>query len=145
MRILAAMTATAVTLSAPAVGVYQGHSPHADRQMDIAIQVLRGRRSANWRIDVQGPCNDGSTRLGRTIATDVQPPEPKLRIRRGRFALSRSVTIETNDMHFHFTLSGHVVKGGFAGTFHYVETEYGVTCDSTALHWTARRTALPFP
>jgi hypothetical protein len=136
---------SAVALATPAAGVYDGRSPHGDRQLDIALQVLRGGGSANWRIDVQGPCSDGSTTLSRTVATDVQPPEPKLRIRSGRFALSRSVTIETNGLRFHFALAGREVKGGFAGTFHYVETEYGITCDSTLLHWAARKTSRSFP
>jgi len=62
--------------------------------MQISFMLARDGRRANWDVNVYGPCSDGS-QLGRTIGTQVQPPEPLLRIRDGRFALHHSASVET--------------------------------------------------
>jgi hypothetical protein len=138
------------TAGAAAAGgpVYAGGSPKADRYMDIEIQVLAGGRRANWRIDVYGPCTEHES-LGRTVGTDAggTPPDPQLRISGGRFALSRhGHNLLNTNFTWSYQLAGHAVPGGFAGTFHYHESQPpAYRCDSHVLHWHAHRRPGGFP
>lgn len=108
--------------------------------MDITIQVLTGGRSANWRVDVFGPCTENE-QLGRTVGTDAgnTPPDRRIRIRAGRFTLTKHATSPLSGLTYSYRLIGHAVHGGFAGTFHYQETDHhGYSCDVPLLHWSAR-------
>jgi hypothetical protein len=147
--ILATVVLTLVGASAAlgAAGVYAGDSPKATRHMDITIQVLSGGRRANWRIDVFGPCTEDD-QLSRTVGTDAgnTPPDRPLRLRDGRFALSKHATSPVSGLTYTYRLTGHAVRGGFVGTFHYHETDHrGYSCDVPLLHWSARHTTGPFP
>jgi hypothetical protein len=51
----ALLAATAALGAVP--GIYAGGSRPGDHQMDISIQVLRGGHRANWRVDLEGPCD----------------------------------------------------------------------------------------
>ena len=129
----------AVTAGALAAGghVYAGGSRKADRYMDIELQVLAGGRRANWRIDVYGPCTE-NLRLGRTVGTDAgnTPQDPQLRISRGRFALNWHAHSTLSNLTYSYQLDGHAVADGYAGTFHYHESEgTAYRCDSHLLHW----------
>jgi hypothetical protein len=115
--------------------------------MDITIQVLRGSRRAKWRVDVFGPCTE-HLRLGRTVGTDAGniPQDPRLHLRGGRFVLNWHGYASLHPLWYSYTLVGHAVPGGFAGTFHYRESDHhGYRCDSRLLHWSARRTQRSFP
>ncbi len=113
--------------------------------MDIEIQVLRGGSRANWRIDVFGPCIRSDTQLDRTVGTDSGGGDKQLEIRAGRFTLARRAYVKLDGLRYQYLLTGHATGDGFAGTFHYRETEFGVTCDSSTLHWSARRSGQTFP
>jgi hypothetical protein len=121
---------------------YTGGSPKASHVMQIYLYLQPDHR-AQWDIDIRGPCSQGSE-LGRAIGTGTSVHEPLLHLRLGRFRLQRSNTVQTTDIHYSYTLTGKRVTGGFAGTLRYVE-HVGIglpnpgTCDSTLLHWTARR------
>ncbi|HTT27906.1 MAG TPA: hypothetical protein VMG37_05820 [Solirubrobacteraceae bacterium] len=137
------------TAGASAAGgpVYAGGSPKANRYMDIEIQVLAGGRRANWRIDVYGPCTENE-RLGRTVGTDAgnTPSDPRLRINSGRFTLEWHAHSSLSNLTYSYQLAGHAVAGGFAGTFHYHESEGAAYhCDSHLLHWRAHRRPGGFP
>ena len=130
-----------------ATGVYSGGSRKATRYMDITIEVLSGGRSANWRVDVYGPCTENE-QLGRTVGTDAgnTPPDRRLRIRGGRFTLTQHATSPFSGLTYSYRLTGHAVNSGFVGTFHYQETDHhGYRCDVPLLHWSARPTASTFP
>jgi hypothetical protein len=50
--------------------------------------------------------------------------------------------VRTTDIHYQYTLVGHRIRGGFAGSLRYVEIDgYGLpqstVCASTLLSWTA--------
>jgi hypothetical protein len=67
-----------------------------------------------------------------------------LRLRQGRFRLRRAHTNQLSDIHYSYLLTGHRIRGGFAGTLNYVEIDgYHLPdrtkCASTLLHWTAHR------
>jgi hypothetical protein len=107
--------------------------------MDITIQVLGGGHGARWRIDVFGPCTEHE-RLRRTVGTDAgnTPPDRRLRVRRGRFTLSKHATSSISGLTYTYRLSGHSTRHGFAGTFRYFETDHRGTavtcrCDTGAL------------
>jgi hypothetical protein len=140
----AALLVTGVAV-AVAPGIYAGGTPKAKRYMDIAIQVLRGDRRANWRIDVFGPCMHSDDQLDRTVGTDSGGGDKQLRITSGRFTLSRHAYVKLDGLRYQYLLTGHAVGGGYAGTFRYREAEFGVRCDSTTLHWKAKRTRTTFP
>jgi hypothetical protein len=138
-----------VSMSALAAGssVYAGRSRKANRYMDIELQVLPGGRRANWRIDVFGPCTE-NLRLGRTVGTDAgnTPQDPRLHISRGRFALNWHAHSSLSNLTYSYQLAGHAVAGGYAGTFHYHESEGSAyRCDSHLLHWSAHRRSGGFP
>jgi hypothetical protein len=136
--------AFAVPAAYGASRVYAGGSRPANSQMDIALQLLRDGR-ANWRVDVTGPCSQPGYRLGRTVGTDSGDGDRRLRIHDGRFRISRHASVTWDDLAYEYLLTGHRVRGGFAGTFHYSETEYGIACHSAWLHWRAKPSRLPFP
>lgn len=144
-----ATVGTALVLAAAAAavtpGVHAGRTPKAARYMDIAIQVLGGDKRANWRIDVFGPCIHSDDQLDRTVGTDSGGGDKELQIRAGRFTLDRHAYVKLDGLRYQYLLTGHAVGDGFAGTFHYRETEFGVTCDSSILHWTAKRSGESFP
>ncbi len=146
--LVAALSAVSVSALAAGGPVYAGGSPKATRHMDIEIQVAPGGRRANWRIDVFGPCTENE-QLGRTVGTDAgnTPPDPQLRISDGRFVLKHHAHSSLSNLTYSYQLSGHAVPGGFAGTFHYHESESGTAyrCDSHLLHWRAHRRAGGFP
>ncbi len=149
MTILAAAALVLVGAASAfaATGVFAGGSPKATRHMDIAIQVLANGRRANWRIDVFGPCTEDD-QLSRTVGTDAgnTPPDRPLRIRDGRFSLSKNATSPYSGLTYRYRLTGHAVRGGFVGTFHYYETDHrGYHCDVPLLHWSARHTTTTFP
>jgi hypothetical protein len=79
------------------------------------------------------------------VGTDSGDGDRRLRIRDGRFRLSRHASISWDDLTYEYLLTGHRTRGGFAGTFHYSETEYGIACHSAWLHWHAKPSRLPFP
>jgi hypothetical protein len=142
-----AAIASVSAVAAVAPGVYAGGTPRANRYMDITIQVLRGGRSANWRIDVYGPCTEHE-RMGRTVGTDAgnTPPDPRLTLRDGSFVLNKHAMSKLDGLSYRYQLTGHAAPGGFAGTFHYSETDHhGYACDSRLLHWRATRSAGTFP
>lgn len=125
--------------------IYAGGSPKGTHWMQINIKLLRDGRHAISDVNVLGPCNDGS-QLGRTIGTTTsQPREPLLRLRHGRFKLHRGAVNETTGISYVYTLTGHRIRRGFAGTLRYVEHDatsdgHTSTCDSTLLPWEARQT-----
>jgi len=137
--------AVSAVAAAVAPGVYAGRTPKAKRYMDIQIQVLRGGAQANWRIDVFGPCIRSDDQLDRTVGTDSGGGDRQLQIRAGRFTLDRRAYVKLDGLRYQYQLTGHAVGDGFAGTFHYRETEFGVTCDSSILHWSAQRSRQTFP
>jgi hypothetical protein len=142
-----ALTLSGAGAALAAGGVYAGGSPNATRYMDITIQVLSGGRSANWRVDVFGPCTENE-HLGRTVGTDAgnTPPDRRLSIHDGRFKLSKQATSPFSGLTYTYRLTGHATHGGFAGTFHYDETDHrGYSCDVPLLHWSARHTTGTFP
>lgn len=140
-------TVASATVAFASASVYAGGSPKATRYMDITIQVLSSGRSANWRIDVFGPCTEDD-QLSRTVGTDAgnTPPDRRLRLRGGRFTLSKHATSPLSGLTYSYRLTGRAVHGGFVGTFHYYETDHrGYHCDVPLLHWSARHTAGTFP
>jgi hypothetical protein len=139
------LLAGAALAVAVAPGVYDGTTPKAKRYMDIAIQVRRGGSWANWRIDVFGPCRGSDDQLDRTVGTDSGGGDKQLKIRAGHFKLDRRAYVKIDGLRYQYQLTGHATDDGFAGTFHYRENEFGVTCDSTTLHWSAKRTGATFP
>jgi hypothetical protein len=144
LMLLAALPTVALGVSR---GVYRGASKGGSHHMDIAIQVLRGARQANWRIDVFAPCTEHE-QLGRTVGTDAgnTPPDPRLQIKAGRFTLKRKpVTNTLSGLTYSYVLTGRSVRGGFAGTFHYAEHKGAYRCDSTVLHWRVHLTGGSFP
>jgi hypothetical protein len=147
LALLGTLSVTAAVAMAVTPGVYKGGSrTPANRYMDIQLQVLRGSRRANWRIDVSGPCTENE-RLGRTVGTDAgsSPPDPRLKISNGRFLLRKHAIDTLDGLHYGYTLAGHAVAGGFAGTFRYTESQGAYNCDSLLLHWRARRSDTTFP
>jgi hypothetical protein len=141
------VTALSATVAFGAGGVYAGGSPKAMRYMDITIQVLAGGHSANWRVDVFGPCTEDD-HLGRTVGTDAgnTPPDRRLRITDGHFTLHKLATSPYSGLTYTYRLTGHAVRGGFVGTFHYYETDHrGYSCNVPLLHWSARHTTGTFP
>jgi len=116
-----ATCATAALAATP--GVYAGSTPmHHPRHMDIAIKVLHGGRRADWRVDVSAPCSVAEYSMGITVGTDAGsiPPDPQIRFNHGRFVIARHGTSDIG-VHWSYTLSGHTVSGGFAGTVRYTQ------------------------
>jgi hypothetical protein len=160
--LLAAAMLTAVAATSPglaaamAPGVYTGKTPRrGDRNMDIWLQLLPGGRAAKWRVDVHGPCSPSRYAFGWSIGFDTGPGYHLLKVRAGHFAISKHGVIAKRDPSmqgqdaYHYTLTGHAVRGGLAGTFHWHEHSTIVnpptTCDSTVLHWHANKTQAVFP
>jgi hypothetical protein len=145
-RLMLLATLGLILLSGPALAssgvVYSGGSAKATHQIQIYL-YLRPHHRAEWRAGIEGPCSQGS-QMNRGIGTNVRPTEPLLRLRDGRFKLHRAKTVSISDLRYWYALRGHRTAHGFAGTLHYLE-EDGIgfpnpqTCDSTILHWTARR------
>jgi hypothetical protein len=142
LRRVVLLAAVALSLSnglADAGGgsIYTGGSPKARRQMQIYLDLLADHR-AKWDVNMETPC------MGRAIGTGSRPTEPLLRLLDGRFRLHRSKTVKASSVHYSYTLEGHRITDGFAGTLQYVErdgifTPRPTTCASTLLHWTAHR------
>ena len=116
--------------------------------MSIDLKVLPGGTRARWTIGVSAPCSQPSDGMGVGFGTEDQPPDPLLRIRNGRFSLSRH-GVTSIGTYWSYTLLGHTTRSGFAGTLHYIQRWRGgpptVRCDSHVLHWTATRSKFQFP
>lgn len=123
-------------------GVYVGSSRPGPRFMKIALDVSRTGAAARWDVIVQAPCWS-DVMISNELGTDQGPFHP-LRIHAGAFRQSahRSPGGET----FSYSLAGHAVPGGFAGTFvlHVLDASAGRWCSTTTLHWRARRSSRPF-
>lgn len=150
VTVLVATTCVTAALAATP-GVYTGSTPlRHPRHMDIAIKVLHGGRRADWRVDVYAPCSVSEYSMGTTVGTDAGsiPPDPQIRFNLGRFVVSRHGTSDIG-VHWSYTLNGHTVPGGFAGSVHYIQSwvQAGqhIRCDSGTLAWTARRSGQTFP
>ena len=130
---------------AAAPGIYFGQLYlNRPRQMDIAIKVLPGGRRADWQVDVSSPCPVGHTGIGAGFGTSAgsRPPDPQIVLHHGRFSISNHGS-SPDAVHWSYTLTGHTVNQGFAGTVRYVErwTYNGrhVSCNSGTFYWRARR------
>jgi hypothetical protein len=97
---------------------------------------------------VFGPCTEND-RLGRTVGTDAgnTPPNPQLKVHAGRFSLHQHATSSISGISYSYTLVGHAVGHGFAGTFRYYETsvrDKRYRCTVPLLHWKAHRSSQSF-
>ena len=129
-----------VARSATTIG-FAGQGQSDARHMDIELR-LNHRGYAIWRVDFFAPCTPQDT-TSRTIGTDVQPPTPRLRFIRGHFTLRQRVVIEASDLDQIYSISGRLKGRRIVGTFRAVEHQYGDTCDTGILRWSARRAATP--
>ncbi len=147
--LVVAFWGVSVAAAGVARGVYTGVAHRGGHQMDIALQVLAGARSTKWRINVIGSCSQPGIVLGVSLGTGTQPGVRPLRIRSGRFIVSHRGTIPNHPDTYRYALVGHAVRGGFAGTFRYVEvssyTNPATVCDSSLLHWRVHPSSQPFP
>ena len=137
-----------VVVARAASPVYSGGSPKGVRHMDIMLGLVDGGRKADWRVDVFGPCTENDS-LGRTVGTDAgnTPPNPPLVLHAERFVLRQHATSSISGLSYRYELTGHAVRGGFAGTFRYYEKSVRdprYHCNVPLLHWRARRTAESF-
>lgn len=88
--------------------------------------------------------------MGTTLGTDAGsvPPDPQITFNRGRFVISRHGTSDIG-VHSSYTLDGHTVSRGFAGTARYtqswVQAAQHIRCDSGTLAWKARPSRQTFP
>ena len=152
----AVSAASAGVAAAMAPGVYTGKTPYRHgRSMDIWLQLLPGGRAAKWRVDVDGPCSRRPYAFGWSIGIGTGPGYHLLRVTAGHFAISKHGVIPKQDPRilgqdaYHYSLTGHAVRGGFAGTFHWHDrstiTQPPTTCDSRVLHWHAKKIQGSFP
>jgi hypothetical protein len=137
------VSALAVTpVAAPSsAGGYAGKSAPGARHMDVELRLNR-HGYAIWRLDFFAPCTPQDV-TSRTIGTDVQPPTPRLHFVRGRFTLHQHVVVETSDLDQTYTITGHFEGVRIVGSFRAVEHQYGDTCDTGVLRWTAKKAATP--
>lgn len=141
--VAASLAALVLAACAPApalarrTGGYVGGSRPGVRHLHIELRIGRHGRAA-WRIDYGTPCVPQDVD-NRTIGTDVQPPEPRLRVAHGRFALRHHVVVETNDLDERYVLRGAFHGRRLVGRFRAVVHQYGDTCDTGWLRWHARR------
>lgn len=130
-------------------GVYAGNARWGHYQMDISLQTLRGGRSVNWNVDVSGPCSRPGIGMGRSVGNYAGSGLGPLRLRAGRFAITRRGSIPGHPDIYSYALVGHAIAGGYAGTFRYGETsnytDPSTVCDSPLMHWRARPSKRPFP
>jgi hypothetical protein len=147
--LVVALCGVSVAAAGVAKGVYTGVAHRGGHQMDIALQVVAGARSTNWRINVTGSCSQPGVVLGVGLGTGTQPGVRPLRIRSGRFSVSHRGTMANHPDTYRYALVWHAARGGFAGTFRYVEvsnyTNPATVCDSSLLHWLAHPSSHPFP
>lgn len=140
----------AAFLSVPATGalargIYAGAvgSP-AKNGMKVTLQLLHGGRSAKWQIEVFGRCNEPDIGFGWTLGTGIAGVRT-LRIRAGRFSITKHGLMGGYDHPYRYEFSGHEVHGGFVGTFHWFDQVESVRCNSKLFQWRARPSSRPFP
>jgi hypothetical protein len=140
--------AAGVAVAATAEGTYSGLGRHRADSMEISLKPIDGGRRTQWHVTVNGPCSSPDASLGRGLGYGSGDRYAPLSVRHGRFATSHQGTMGDEPITYHYTLSGHRVHNGYAGTFHYLEvstyTDPSIVCDSTVLHWTARPSTRPF-
>jgi hypothetical protein len=127
---------TAAAASTPRAGRYTGASykgavPKGLRRMQIELDVGKSG-STWWWVDYLTPCTN------RSVETGDPARVPRVQIRNGRFSLQEHVFVKATQIDMRFRLVGRVSGSGFRGTFRATEKQYGHTCASGLLHWTAR-------
>lgn len=127
-------------------GVYRGSSRlgrRVKRYVKIAFDVTHTGTKAKWDLIIQAPCGS-DIGLGYEMGTD-QRGFPPLRLHDGRFKQFHHSSHTYQQ--WYYTLAGHMVQGGFVGTFamhQYVGNDGVGWCYTHVIHWRARHTSRSF-